>query len=205
MKKIFSLLLVFALVLSLCSCKKKNPEVVEVNPVGTYKTIGIYSDTEYTLKEDLTFTSTDSKKGTYVLDADEALWFSIENELGFNFVKKGDYYYKGGEGSQSCFTTDTTEDFNPVMFNEKGLSNQSFVQEEGTKYYYLDLKEDGTYYAAIELYEDNGEEYKFVSKEEFSGTYELKDGILWLKHGDKKYPMIYEDGYLHYHVIEKVK
>ena len=48
-------------------------------------------------------------------------------------------------------------------------------------------------------------ELKFVSKKEFSGTYEFKDEILWLKHGDKKYPMIYEDGCLYYHVIEKVK
>lgn len=205
MKKTFSLLLVFVLALGLCSCKNKKAEVVDETPVGTYKTIGIYSDTEYTLREDLIFIATDATGGTYLLNTDGSIWFSRGNELGFNFVKKGNYYYKSGEGTQACFSADTTENFNQVMFNENGRSNQSFVQDEGTKYYYLDLKEDGTYYAAIELYEDKGEAYELLSKKEFSGTYEFKEEILWLKHGGKKYPMIYDGGYLHYHVIEKVK
>lgn len=200
MKKIISLLLVLVLALGLSACKDKK-EAVEEKPAGTYKTIGIYSDTEYTLKEDLTFTATDSTSGTYVLNTDGAIWFSRGDEQGFELVKAGDYYYR--RDVNGGFDSDLSEDFLPPMFDEKGRTNQSFYKGIGTTYLGLDLKQDGKYYAYHEEYE--GEEFSLVSKKEFEGTYTFKDDILWLSHGDEKYPMILGDDALYFDVVQKTK
>ena len=199
MKKIFSFILVFALALSLCACKKEQKK--EETPAGTYKTIGIFSDTKYTLKEDLTFTATDSTSGTYVLNTDGAIWLSRGDEQGFDFIKAGDYYYR--QDVYGGFSEDTSEEFLEVMFDENGRSNQSFYKGIETTYYRLDLKEDGTYYASREEYKE--EDFSLISKKEFSGKYTFKDSILWLTHGENKYPIIYDSGVLYFDVIEKVK
>ena len=203
MKKIFSIILVLVLSLGICACTNEKSD--EINPVGKYKNIGIFANEEYTLKEDLTFTSTDSTKGTYVHNTDGTIWFSRGDELGFDFVKQGDYYYKKGEGECACFAHDTSENLSEVMFDENYRSNQSFQNNIGTTYYILELKEDGTYYAALELYEDAGDKYDFVSKKEFKGKYSFKNSILWLTHGKDKYPMIYDAGVLYFDVIQKVE
>ena len=152
MKRIFSLLLILVICLSLCACEK-------VGEAGKYKTIGIFSDAEYTLKNNKSFSSSDSGKGTYEVDDSKTIWFSRKNEQGFSFVKFGDYYYKSDV--YGGFTEDTSENLNPVMFNEKGRTDQAFYKGVETTYYGLDLNEDGTYTASIEYY---NEDYSLKSK-----------------------------------------
>ncbi len=199
MKKILSFILVLVLALSLCACSEE--KVTEEKITGTYKNIGIFSDEEYTLNEDLTFKATDSTKGTYVLNTDGAIWFSRGDEQGFVFEKMGDYYYR--TGGVDCFSRDITEDAFEVSFDEKGHSNQSFSVSTIGEYYTIDFKEDGTYYATYELYKV--EDYSLITKKEFEGKYTLKDNILWLEHGENKYPMIHDDGALYFNVIQKTK
>ena len=195
MRKIFSFILILVLTVSLCACEKEN------ETAGTYKTIGIFSDTKYTLKGDMSFKATDSTSGTYVLNTDGSILFEIENDFGFDFIKTDDYYYR--QDIYGGFSEDTTEDMRAPVFDEDGRSNQSFYKGVGTTYYGLNLKDDGTYSASIEKY--NEKDYSLISKEEFEGTYSFKNDILWLKHGKNKYPMIRDDGVLYYNVIQKVK
>ncbi len=195
MKKVFSFILILALALCLCACEKED------ETAGTYKTIGIFSDMEYDLKEDMTFSASDSTSGTYVLNTDGSVWLTPENDFGFDFIKAGDYYYR--QDIYGGFSEDTSEELNMVKFNENGRTDQSFYKGVEATYYGLDLNDDGTYSASIEKY--NEKDYSLISKEEFEGTYSFKDDILWLKQGKKKYPLIYDGGVLYYNVIQKVK
>ena len=193
MKKIFSLLLIVAVCISLCACGE-NPTA------GKYREIGMFSNAEYELKKNEKFKADDSTKGTYVLNTDDSIWFTCDEGQGFQFMPVDDYYYKSDV--YGGFSEDTSEDMNPPMFNEKNRSDQSFYKGVDKTYYALNLKEDGTYTASIEEYDEN---YSLVSKKEFEGTYKLKGKILWLTHGKNKYPMIYETETLYYNVIEKVE
>ena len=192
MKKTFLFILILALVLSFCACGSDRKD--------KYENVGLYGDEEYKLSDNMTFRSSDSLKGTYVVESDGTIWFKPENTYEFNFTKVGDYYYK--EDIYGGFSEDTSEKLNEVIFNEKGRTDQSFYKGVEKTYYGLDLNDDGTYSASIEKFNDD---YSLISKEEFEGTYSLKGNILWLKHGKSKYPMIYDNGVLHYNVIQEVE
>ena len=193
MKKIISLILILVMALSLCACKK-------LAEAGSYKSIGIYTDTEYTLRNSGSFKSTDSEKGSYVADASGTIFFSVKDEQGFDFVKVGDYYYK--RDIYGGFSEDTSEDMAMPLFNEEGACEQSFYKGEDKTYYGLTLNADKTYYASIENYDD---EYVLIDKKEFTGTYVFEENILWLNYKNDKYPMIYDDATLYYKVVEKVE
>ena len=129
MKKIYGLILIVCVMLTVCSCGIKDEPIY-----GTYNTVGIFEDT-YTLNQNMSY---DAKGTTPDIDYAEKGTF-IENETGFKlnptksgfmyseFIKVGNYYCEEG----SCFEKDVEYGMKPT-FDENGRITLSHKELLGT-------------------------------------------------------------------------
>ena len=156
MKKIYGLICIVCVMLTVCSCGIKDEPIY-----GTYNTVGIFEDT-YTLNQNMSY---DAKGTTPDINYAEKGTF-IENETGFElnptksgfmyskFIKVGNYYCEEG----SSFEKDAEYGMKPT-FDESGRTNQTFVDEirnglispNRNHKFTLSLKDDGTCTGTFEI------------------------------------------------------
>ena len=206
MKKIFSLLLVVTMILSLCACGggEKAEDIA-----GTYKSASMFLNNTYHLNENSTYDKEPNTKGTYEIISKGGFTLSEANSSSEEvFAKSGDYYYR--TNLICCFEKD--EEYGlEVSFDKNGRSNQSFSANYDTinqssmlvKTLGLILNDDGTYKLNdMQVYITQG---KVVDKETFEGTYKFENDILWLNYESNDYPVLLVDGKLYFDVIEKAE
>ncbi len=217
--KIVSLMLCGGLLLSSCGIGKK--------PLyGTYKTVGVFEDT-FTLNENQSYDATGTTpqiettpKGTY---SETENGFKFNNSSSFlytDFIKIGDFYCN----NNSCFTADTEYGLSP-SFDENGRSNQTFnyqminglILPNPHHEFTLSLKDDGTCTAKFEVTQvwgiGSGNVWadlanmrtEYLMDKEISGTYELKDSVLYITYDDKVYPMPIYNNEIYFYTLERVE
>ena len=210
MKKVITLLLIFAMCISFCACNANSREEKQYkNIAGTYKSLSLHMNNTYHLNENTTFEKEPDTKGTYKVKPDGGFTLTDASGLsGETFIKEGDYYY--GTKLLNYFEKDTEYGLG-ITFDEDGHSNQSFSanyetldeSESLVKQLWLVLKEDGTYLLRDrKIYLTKA---RIFDETTYNGMYKLEDNILWLNYENKNYPMLLIDGKLYFDIIEKVE
>lgn len=222
MKKIYGLICMVCVMLTVCSCGIKDEPIY-----GTYNTVGIFEDT-YTINQNKSY---DAKGTTPDINYAEKGTF-VENETSFElqptksgfmytkFIKVGNYYCEEG----SCFTKDVEYGLKPT-FDESGRTNQTFEDKitnglifpNRNHKFTLSLKDDGTCTGKFEitvtrvnntgniLADLESMQTETLKSDEFMGTYEYKDSILTITYDGKTYPMPVSNEKIYFYTLEKIK
>ncbi len=204
MKKLITLLLALAMLLSLCACGGGSKE----NVIGTYTNVSVFLDTTYALNENTTYEKAEpSEKGTY--EPNSKGGFSL-TKAGENpssddpiFIKEDSYYYQ--RNGKYSFEKDTEFGLEPT-FDDNGRSDQDFISyyevlsdKSGWLTLALDLHEDGTFVLSDYIKST----LQATVKNNHEGTYSLEGNVLNLNYDDKDHIMLIIKDKIYFNVLEK--
>ena len=226
-KKIFAMVLVLVMCLSLCACGAETnasietTEIVETDVSGTYELVSFPNSSTgeiatITLHDDenATYDSSDFGRGTYkAINSTIELYYMNQGDA--TVLKKcGDYYYL--PSSTTTFKKDTDYGL-PISFSEDGKSNQTLTcygtigntSNTSSREMTLKFNEDGTF-TLHELRGIPGEHITLKFEYTYEGTYTLDNQILTFNAttSSKNNPSVtltflYVDGIIYTEVYQK--
>ncbi len=203
MKKLVTLFLALAMLLSLCACGGSKENVV-----GTYKNVSVFLDTTYALNENTTYEKTEpSGKGTFEPNSKGGFSLTKAGEKPSSddpiFIKEDSYYYQ--MNGKYSFEEDTEYGLEPT-FDDNGRSDQDFIayyellsDKSGWLTLALDLNEDGTFMLSDYIKST----VQATVKNNHEGTYSVEGNVLHLNYDGKDHVMLIIDNKIYFNVLEK--
>jgi len=201
MKKALLIVLMLAMLLSLCACGGGTASGNE-SVTGTYTNVSFSPDSDFTLNANSTYDRTSpNEKGTYKASKGKIV-LTDTNDDETHFAKEGDYYYR--TNLICCFEED--EDYGMAPTFTDGKSNQWFaayyesISSSEWKVIILTLNEDGTFKLRdcvrdMSGHQSNGTVYE--------GEYSLDGNVLNLKHADGTIPFLYINKKIYFDIYQK--